>query len=507
MGRKSRKKQIRYSDTYGREMMSLANNLLEKANGPPLSGTKQWEEFLELHKLVEIIREKQIDHIPIETSRDEHIEEFLTWLKYNDVEVDHVSIEKFSEGYGLKALKEFKKEDTLLTVPRKVMMTVETAESSVLGSLISKDRVLQAMPNITLSVHLLCEKQLEDSFWKPYINDILKQYKNIGRQYAYFYKLFQILPNSTKVPLKERFLYDDYRWAVSTVMTRQNHIPACDGTHRTTSLVPLWDMCNHCNGVITTGFDVDTNSLYCLALKDFQISDQIFIFYGARNNAEMLTHDGFVYLPNSHDNTSIKIGISKNDPLFALKAELLTMLHISTSRTFHIFCTEIPIPPMLVAFLKIIVMGEDELKERLRSENDLNPALLLDIDHVASIENEIKMWRFLDTRLDLLLKIYHVSIKDDEAMLKNNDLTNNARLAIQLRLSEKKILQQTKKYGLKRKDRTSKLIGSDEENANGESINVNEEGNIPRYVNVGTTVDILDKSLNGEKLLAGLDIQ
>ena len=42
-----------------------------------------------------------------------------------------------------------------------------------------------------------------------------------------------------------------HRWAVSTVMTRQNQIPAKDGSRATLGLIPLWDMCNHTNGIVS----------------------------------------------------------------------------------------------------------------------------------------------------------------------------------------------------------------------------------------------------------------
>ena len=40
------------------------------------------------------------------------------------------------------------------------------------------------------------------------------------------------------------------RWAVSSVMTRQNQIPSMDGQHMISALIPLWDMCNHTNGQV-----------------------------------------------------------------------------------------------------------------------------------------------------------------------------------------------------------------------------------------------------------------
>ena len=87
------------------------------------------------------------------------------------------------------------------------------------GPLYSQDRILQAMGNIALAFHLLCERASPNSFWQPYIqtlpseydtplyfeeeevrclqstqaiHDVFSQYKNTARQYAYFYKVIQV---------------------------------------------------------------------------------------------------------------------------------------------------------------------------------------------------------------------------------------------------------------------------------------------------------------------------
>lgn len=156
------------------------------------------------------------------------------------------------EGFGLRATRDIKAEELFLWVPRKLLMTVESAKNSVLGPLYSQDRILQAMGNIALAFHLLCERANPNSFWQPYIqtlpseydtplyfeedevrylqstqaiHDVFSQYKNTARQYAYFYKVIQTHPHANKLPLKDSFTYEDYRWAVSSVMTRQTKFP------------------------------------------------------------------------------------------------------------------------------------------------------------------------------------------------------------------------------------------------------------------------------------------
>ena len=35
--------------------------------------------------------------------------------------------------------------------------------------MIDEDRILQAMPNIVMALHVLCERMNPQSFWKPYL--------------------------------------------------------------------------------------------------------------------------------------------------------------------------------------------------------------------------------------------------------------------------------------------------------------------------------------------------
>lgn len=60
-------------------------------------------------------------------------------------------------------------------------------------------------------------------------------------------------PGLSDVPALISLFSSDYcRWAVSSVMTRQNQIPTEDGSRVTLALIPLWDMCNHTSGLVST---------------------------------------------------------------------------------------------------------------------------------------------------------------------------------------------------------------------------------------------------------------
>ncbi|XP_035529702.1 actin-histidine N-methyltransferase [Morone saxatilis] len=375
--------------------------------------------------------------------------------------------------------RDIKADELFLWIPRKMLMTVESAQNSILGPLYSQDRILQAMGNVTLAFHLLCERSNPASFWLPYIRslpqeydtplyyqqdevqlllgtqavlDILSQYKNTARQYAYFYKLVQT-PALNTLPCKYSFHFEDWlivcdRWAVSSVMTRQNQIPTEDGSRVTLALIPLWDMCNHTNGLITTGYNLEDDRCECVALQDYKENEQIYIFYGTRSNAEFVIHNGFFFQDNAHDRVKIKLGVSKSERLYAMKAEVLARAGIPASCIFALHCNEPPISAQLLAFLRVFCMTEEELKDYLLGDRAINKIFTLgNSEFPVSWENEIKLWTFLETRAALLLKTYKTTSEEDRSMLEKPDLSLHSRVAIQLRLAEKQILEKASASG------------------------------------------------------------
>ncbi|PVD25870.1 hypothetical protein C0Q70_13534 [Pomacea canaliculata] len=459
-----------------REVTELVTQLLEICSKPPASGAKELEDYPEIHGLVEKIRKIQSSVNSPPQNREELFPAFLEWLHKNGVDTSAVEIASFPGfGYGLKTTKDIKEADLLLKIPRKLMLTVDSAKMSVLGELISEDKILQVMPNVTLAMHLLIEFKVADSFWKPYLailphtyntplyltpeelqhlkgsptlGNSITQYRSIARQYAYFYRLLQKHPAAAKLPIKDNFTFDDYRWAVSTVMTRQNLIPGKDGEKQTFGLIPLWDMCNHSNGIYTSDFDIENDCSLCYAQQDCSAGDQLFMFYGPRSNGEFFVHNGFVYAENDHDRLSLKLGISKGDPLFEAKSELLAKLNLSASRSYFLHCGDYPVDGELLAFLRVFCMDEDTLRAEEKKENHEN---LMELETPLSQDNEEKVWNFLETRAALLLKSYPSTVQEDEIQLMQTDLPTTLQMMLKLRIGEKRILQQTASFTSQRK--------------------------------------------------------
>nr|CAD7427011.1 unnamed protein product [Timema monikensis] len=391
--------------------------------------------------------------------------DFISWMKSNGAEVDGVKIAHFSGyDYGLQAEKDFEEGELMIAVPRKLMMSADNAKDSVLGPLMRKDPMLQHMPNVALSLLLLAEKFNPDSFWRPYIKVLptlyttvlyfttselqelkgsptleptLKQCRNIARQYAYFSKLFQNTTDPASDLLRDVFTYEQYCWAVSTVMTRQNFVPSADGTGMVHALIPLWDMCNHTNGQLTTTFSPELDRSECTACRSYSAGDQIFIFYGSRSNADLFVHNGFVFGDNHHDSMRLKLGVSKADPLQAERAKLLSRLGLPTTGEFYLKTGADPVDGRLLAFLRVFSMRQEHLEHWLDSERSSD---LVYPDCALETEVETKTWNFLHTRIKLLLSAYPTTMLDDLDQLNKGGMASCRRLAIHMRVSEKKIL-------------------------------------------------------------------
>uniref|UniRef100_G1KN69 protein-histidine N-methyltransferase n=2 Tax=Anolis carolinensis TaxID=28377 RepID=G1KN69_ANOCA len=210
---------------------------------------------------------------------------------------------------------------------------------------------------------------------------------------------------------------------------------------------------------ITTGYNLEDDRCECVALQDFKAGEQIYIFYGTRSNAEFVIHSGFFFDNNSHDRVKIKLGVSKSDRLYAMKAEVLARAGIPTSSVFALHATEPPISAQLLAFLRVFCMTEDELKEHLIGEHAIDRIFTLgNSEFPVSWDNEVKLWTFLEARASLLLKTYKTTVSEDKAFLGTQDLTCNATMAIKLRLGEKEILEKAIKSAAANREYYSKRM-------------------------------------------------
>ncbi|KAJ6642729.1 Actin-histidine N-methyltransferase [Pseudolycoriella hygida] len=257
-------------------------------------------------------------------------------------------------------------------------------------------------------------------------------------------------------------------WAVSTMMTRQNHIPLNETNKELTNdgnpakpsieedakvpvLIPFWDVANHANGMITSNYSPMDGQVEGATMTDVKKDEQIFMYYGNRNNANFLVHNGFIVEENQSDNVVIRLELNESDPLVKQRAELLDSIGITKySQNLNILPAPKFVSPSLLAFGRIFNMNEDQVNYWLapnRAASDLKYT-----DYAFDTELEIKTWNFLKMRLMILLKAFPTTLEEDIDLFKQHQqkgqqkLSQNKKMVIQYRITEKRILRDALAY-------------------------------------------------------------
>lgn len=476
------------------ELNTLVDSLIKHSFLKTANLNEQFKQYQDMYAVLERIRKLESE-FKLKTNngkpRQANIEAFCRWAKEQGCEFDGVKISEFS-GYelGLEATKDFKEGDVFVTVPKKLIFSV-TADSKIPD--IMKDipvMMVQNLSNLMLALLLIVERFQPSSVWKPYLDVLPDRYstvmyfspaeiaelkgtsafgaalshcKNIARQYGFIKKFIQ----GKTALLKDNFTYDLYCWAASTVMTRQNRIPVNlrDESEETSAeeasselagpspvLIPLWDMANHINGQITTGYNEELQRVESQTLKAFAKGEQIFIHYGNRTNADFLVHNGFVFPDNSNTEVTIQLALNSGEDLFDQRKELLEKLNVPIAGEFTVNRGPDCISKELLGFARVFNMTKDQLTHWINQEPELTKTLLSpECDDLDESLRE-KVWKFLSIRLQLAMRMSGSTLEQDEALLANQGQKGTPKLGhiksmlVQYRIVEKRILTDAVEY-------------------------------------------------------------
>ncbi|XP_064403787.1 actin-histidine N-methyltransferase-like [Halichondria panicea] len=327
------------------------------------------------------------------------------------------------------------------------------------------------MPNVTLAMHLLNERYSTNSFWKPYIDSLPHEYttpffyhkddlkelqsspclvkaivqiRNVSKLYAHLHRLVRTTCDPSLPLFEAGFFLDDFLWAVSAVMSRQNEIPEkADGSNNVLALIPLWDLCNHTEGHMSTFYNLEEGTCDCYALEDTPTGEEFLIFYGSRANYDLLIHQGFVFMRNKSDALQIRLGLSTDDPHYDGRKKILEKLNIPVGGEFSVYCMECPFSQSLVAFTRVFTATAEELEGLLiMDQEQLTGTLFND-----RWSGDNRVLSFLLIRCQILLRSYTTSLDQDAPLLdKLHTFTPYTQLAIQIRICEKRILHNAVAY-------------------------------------------------------------
>lgn len=375
-----------------------------------------------------------------------------------------------AEGCGLRATKELKKGEHFISIPRRIVMSNDTAVSASYGTILRSDQLALGMPSLMLAMHVLLERLNPDSFWRPYLDclptsfqlplfftmaelsqlqsspvyyDALKLHKSTIRQYCYMDSLFR-KAGHLNVP---SFTYDDFRWAIAVVMSRQNRIPKRGGREgeHVLALIPGWDMCNGRAGEITTYFDSDRDESHSCTIEDVKAGDPIYICYGNRPNSKLLLFQGFILDPHPDDTYEFTIQLDDSHPLAKLQRMLLTRANLQSPQGFILpFDPDTAEYQALMYWIRVATLETKEEAASAMKAGGGTGAGGLDKDALNEAHHR-RSWQLLYDRLHDLLGEYVTSEDDDYKQLSGVDgktAASNIMLAIKLRWLEKRELRE-----------------------------------------------------------------
>lgn len=233
------------------ELNEAADHLLKLCFDSTANPTELWTQYNDIQTVLQRIRTIESELKPKTApsssggqKRVAAIEQFCQWARTNGIRFDGVQIQQYPNlEFGLQANRPFKEGERFVTVPRKVILSLDNNLSNVAAALLSQLPVLDTMPNVKLAMALIVERMIgAKSFWKAYIDLLpekystvmhyspaemaelkgtsafmpaLNQCKHIARQYAFLRKAMHSFKDSTAsdsilTVLQERFTYDIY---------------------------------------------------------------------------------------------------------------------------------------------------------------------------------------------------------------------------------------------------------------------------------------------------------
>eukprot|EP01132_Coremiostelium_polycephalum_P002737 gene2737-3399_t len=463
----------------------------ESRIGPTACTVNAFEQtYNSIQKLIQLQNSfKKQDTSTVKVDENLAIETFKVWLTKNgfDESKSKVKIARgLNEGIGLVATSEIKEGEVFLEVPPNLFLTQEMAVKALSTSFKSKDDIFSHVPSLMLSVYLIYELNKKQSFWMPYLQVLPKTYKtvlfltidelrqlegtSIGdealnvyrstiRQYSYLYEYFGSNPGFLSTT---EFTWENFMWAVSAVMSRQNPVPITDtknyGAGTQYALIPMWDFCNHTqSGAISTFYDAGLKVLTAAAIKNHKVGDQVYIHYGDRPNTQLLLYQGFSVKNNQMDTLKLALELAKDDPLRHDKIHILEDRGLSSPYTINLPTNPTSLHDAVIPFYRVYCMNEELVKK----ETTNNPGLHQHGHHhhdrsscghghqmtektftIINEDNENQSYKTLLSILKSKLDLSPTTLEQDEQLLSKNP-PGFIRYILYARISEKKILVRT----------------------------------------------------------------
>ncbi|KAI3648019.1 hypothetical protein MP228_008240 [Amoeboaphelidium protococcarum] len=392
------------------------------------------------------------------------------WISDNGIELNGVQV-VYKDGMNRVICTEsIKTGEEVIKVPRDAMITASTAlgddddddDYSKLNAYVNSSKLINTFPMYKIILFLLVHAGKSQSKWRPYLDrlprnftipfwmdqKIVKQIlgqtsayiefsravKFITRQYQMLSQWVDQLPQELGqcVP---KFSFRDYMWAQCILFTRQNAVPSTSpntasvdsASQDVIALIPIWDMVNHKDGLLSTEYDLQSDCLVSRSNSDYHQGEEYCMCYGNRSNMDLLLYSGFILSQRtSLDLESVKIQVSLTNskhPLYSQRAELLQLYHLQSPQVLTLHHNlRSPDNAKILVYLNIL-LGDKESLNRCRNQQ-LSP---LEFDQVQK--------RFLALTLEKNLREFKAV--DDQDLLDSE----SGKVLIEYRNFERRVIE------------------------------------------------------------------
>ncbi|KAI3640147.1 hypothetical protein MIR68_001025 [Amoeboaphelidium protococcarum] len=283
----------------------------------------------------ELLSKSQFKAVPIIPSNDSG--DLDKWISDNGIELKGVQV-VYQDGMNRVICKQsIKTGAEVIKVPRDAMITASTAlvdddddeDYSKLNVYVNSSKLINTFPMYKIILFLLIHAGKSQSKWRPYLDrlprnftipfwmdqKIVKQilgqtsaYIEFSRAVKFITLQYQMLSRwADQLPQElgqcvPKFSFRDYIWAQCILFTRQNAVPSTspntasvDTTPQDViALIPIWDMVNHKDGLLSTEYDLQSDCLVSRSSSDYQQGEEYCMCYGNRSNMDLLLYSGFV---------------------------------------------------------------------------------------------------------------------------------------------------------------------------------------------------------------------
>lgn len=358
-------------------------------------------------------------------------------------------------GRGLVASKAILQGECLFEVPVKVILTKEVS--------IRQFPVLPADINeyVAIAILLIAEREKgEQSFWAPYINvlpsdeeliplfrwtsedrELLKGSPSLAAAESLSNKLQsefrmteeQIFSHHRQIFPEDIYNFANWEWAFAILFSRAISLTSAS----IVALVPYADLLNHnpfCSNYIDVHNEFLTGDKYVRLYSDrpYSLTDQVFVTYGPKSNADLLLLYGFVSDRNPYDSVELVVSLTSDDPLYERKKEYLKESGVEETATFPLYRDRYPME--MVEFLRFCYATEDEFYSS-------------DFGDFVSESNETLVARAIIEACRLALKTYPQTRAEDDKIMSDIGMFQmlglKQRWAVRQRRAEKRILERT----------------------------------------------------------------